>query len=486
MSSTSQGQTIVRNSVFLLVAEILTRGLSLVTVLLIARGLGVEGFGRYSFALVFVSLFANLSNFGLDPLLIKDVARDQGRTETYFSNTLLLKLLTSLVSAALMVLIILLLDYPDATTRAVFIMAAASIFHAMTETATSLCKAIQRMEYSGLINVVRSLFLALLIVLLWNLGMGLLEVFLAYLMAAILQFLVGLGIVASRISRPSLSFSVPLLKNLLRSALPFLLISGIFMIGHRVDVLMLSKMAGDAAVGLYGCAYTPIEVIQAVPFLLTAALFPALSRAFGSSFDAFKHLAMRSLKIFLLLALPATVGVAVLAPGIIDLLFPQEFASASAPLRIFGATIWLFFLQILLGWVLTAMDKLRMMVVFNAVTVLVNIALNLVLIPKYGASGAALALFGSACCGVTLQVVAAYGVGVMSIAGLKLPRILGATLLMGASTHAARELNIFLVVVGSAVLYFLLLWLSKGIDEAEFEVLRSFRPASLGRLGPGR
>src|SRR4030095_2718289 len=140
------GRTILKNSAFLIFADLLRRAFSLLTVLFVARSLGFEGFGQYSCVLSFVMLFSGFANFGLDPVLIKDVARVPRRTESQFAATLILKLGTSSLTAVAIVGTISVLDYPYTTVRAVQLMALASVFFSLTDTATALCTATQKME----------------------------------------------------------------------------------------------------------------------------------------------------------------------------------------------------------------------------------------------------------------------------------------------------------------------------------------------------
>jgi O-antigen/teichoic acid export membrane protein len=477
-----QERTVLRNSAFLVVAEILRRLFSLVMVLLIARSLGVEGFGRYAFVLAFVALFAGLAEFGLDTLLIKDVARHPERGATHYGSTLVLKLGTSALAAGLTCATVAVLSYPAATTRAVYIMATASIFYALVETASALCKALQRMEYSALISIARSvLLIPLVLFVLWR-GGGLVPIVTAYLGSAVLLFGLSMIVVTARVVRPSFALAAPFLRTILRNALPFVVVSGIYMLGHRLDILMLSKMAGDAAVGLYTSAYTPVETILTIPALLTQALFPALSQSYHRSFEALRALAMRSLRIFLALALPMSAGIAVLAPQILDLMFSEEFDLAVIPLRIFGAMLCVFFLQVLLGWVLTAMDRLRWLIGINLVTVAVNVFLNVLLIPAYGPTGAALALAVSAVTGLTLLVAVLQRLRVVSLAGLKLPRIVLGTAAIAAGSYLLRDFNVFLVVAAGGALYVVVLWAGGIMDRDERDELRTLVRSALGRL----
>jgi O-antigen/teichoic acid export membrane protein len=291
-------------------------------------------------------------------------------------------------------------------------------------------------------------------------------------------------VVTSRVSPISFPVDRQLLGGVLRSALPFVLIGGIYMIGYRVDVLMLSRMAGDAAVGSYGAAYTPIELVVSISQLLTAALFPALSQAFGASLTAFRVIVARSMKIFLALSLPMSVGIFLLAPQILGTMFSEEFDVGTGTLQILGAAVWIFFLQIIVGWLLTAADRLRTLVTINVVTLILNLASNFVLIPRYGAAGAAASQVICSAVALSVLVTVAHSAGVLSLAGLRPLRMLFAVGVMGVVTYALREMNVFVVVAAAALLYLALLRATRTVDPEELAELRGMFRGTLRSQPP--
>ena len=475
--SAPSGRSVLQNSAFLIVAEVLRRIFSLVTVILIGRSLGVEGFGQYSFVLSFVAVFGGFANFGLDTVLIRDVARDPRRTKSQFTATLILKLLTSSLTVGVLAVAISWLDYPAATVRAVYLMGLASIFFALADTAGAVCIATQRMEYASLLSAARGvLLIAALAAGFLLFGPGLLQAIAAQLVSGVLLLAFGMLVATGLVAGYAPGLDREVVGRVLRGALPFVLITGISMLGFRVDVLLLSHLAGDAAVGVYSSAFTPIEMVLSVAQLLTQALFPALSQAFGASPEVLRRLASRSLKVYALLALPMAAGLAVLAPQILALMFTEEFGVATGTLRILAATVWIGFLQVFMGWLVTAADRLRSLIGVNVLGLVTGVGLNLLLIPHYGAAGAAISQAIVSIVALSVLAAVAHRARIVTLSGSRLPRILLATAAMGLVTWVAREFNTLLVVGFAAALYFALIWGMRVVDATELEELRRLRP----------
>ena len=78
-------QTIAKNTGVLFAANIITNILSLILVIYIARYLGDVIYGKYSFALIFTGMFGVLTNLGLDPLIIREVAKDKSKASKYYN-----------------------------------------------------------------------------------------------------------------------------------------------------------------------------------------------------------------------------------------------------------------------------------------------------------------------------------------------------------------------------------------------------------------
>jgi len=114
-------QTIAKNTAALALSNIITSILGFFLLICLARYLGEVGFGKYSFALSFTTLFAIFADLGINNYIIRELARNKELTNEYLTNVSLIKLLLSVLAFGFIVLTINLMDYPRDTTYAVYL-----------------------------------------------------------------------------------------------------------------------------------------------------------------------------------------------------------------------------------------------------------------------------------------------------------------------------------------------------------------------------
>jgi PST family polysaccharide transporter len=170
---------------------------------------------------------------------------------------------------------------------------------------------------------------------------------------------------------------------------PWLFLSGIAeSIYLRIDVVMLERLRGVAEAGTYAVAARVSEVWYALPPVLMAAIFPALWQRRGDA-AAYDRSLQVSLDVLCGVALVIAIAMQFAAGPLVRLLFGPEFAASAAVLTLHvWAGVFVFMRAVLSRWLL-AEDLLRFSLVTHAAGALVNVALNLVLIPRHGAFGAA-------------------------------------------------------------------------------------------------
>jgi O-antigen/teichoic acid export membrane protein len=159
----------------------------------------------------------------------------------------------------------------------------------------------------------------------------------------------------------------------------------------RVDALILSALATQEIVGYYGAAYRLLEATLFLSVALQgafAAMYTYLSERTEPSIHAFVQ---RSLKLSLALLTPCAVALGMLSEPILELLY-GGFDTAVTPLRLLGLTVVPLGIAMLMWVLITSRREPRVLVIYSAVTLAVNVALNLVLIPPLEAIGAALAM----------------------------------------------------------------------------------------------
>jgi O-antigen/teichoic acid export membrane protein len=384
-------RTIARNTLSLAVAEVITKLLAFILVIFVARYLGDVDYGKYAFALAFTSFFAIIADPGFSTLTIRELARDKELAGKYLGNISLVKFILSFVAFLLVVIFINLMHYPSDTTLAVYIAGAYVVLTSFNQFFISIFRAFEKMEYETLVRIIEKVILFSLVITFIYLGYGLIEIVSAFLISSIFSFVFCGLVVLRKFTKPKFEIDFSFLKHATKEALPFALTAVFTVIYFRIDTVLLSMMKGDAVVGWYNAAYNIIFGLMIIPLLYTTAIFPAMSRFSKSSIDAFNKIGTLSFKYLLILGLPISIGVTLLADKIILLVYGPEYIVAIIALQIL---VWSFFIMCLCGiptTSLNATNKQHIVTAGMGITAILNIILNLILIPKYSLVGAAIA-----------------------------------------------------------------------------------------------
>lgn len=358
----------------------------------LARYLGPEQYGLYSYALAFVSIFAVAAALGLDDLIVRDAVSHPQQQRELLGSAAALRLLGGGVTLGGAVAAILVLRPGDRVSHElVAIIAAGALFqsvgviefwfHSQLQARLVVLGKCAAFMLTSLARVGLILAGAPLVAFAW---VALAEVALG-----------GVGLLAAyrhsggRIGEWQVSPAR--IKGLLRDGWPLMAASMVITIYLRIDQVMLGELAGDGEVGIYAVAVRLAEVWYFVPAALYWSLFPGIAAARGNDeglfFDRLQKFYNVAAAAGYLIALPT----ALLAHWLVPLLFGGDYAGSGTMLAVL---IWgnLFSgLEMARSGFLTAMNWTRLYLVTASLGCLLNIALNWLLIPKFGGMGAAVA-----------------------------------------------------------------------------------------------
>jgi len=186
-------------------------------------------------------------------------------------------------------------------------------------------------------------------------------------------------------------FQSNLAHRLWRDSWPLMLSSATYFVYLRIDQVMVGRLMGEAAVGLYAVAVRITEVFYVIPTIICGSLFPAIINARQISLKIFNQ---RLKYFYLLLALASlliAVPISLLAKPLITLVFGSAYLASAAILKIYIWSSLGLFLGLGINQQLTAENKTRTVFALNLVAMVVNVILNIILIPTIGLTGAAIA-----------------------------------------------------------------------------------------------
>jgi O-antigen/teichoic acid export membrane protein len=182
-------------------------------------------------------------------------------------------------------------------------------------------------------------------------------------------------------------------RGLLRRALPLGLVSAMTILYLRADLFLVAALAGASEAGFFQSAFRLFEATFVVSGGVAAGTFPLLASRFGDR--GFETLARFVLGLLVLLSAPIAL-VFSLAPGpILGLIYGEGFQGGARPLSFLGLALVAVFANALTTHLLVASGRSRRLVLSIAVRLAVGVALDLVLIPRWGAAGAAFAVLAA-------------------------------------------------------------------------------------------
>ncbi|NOZ72284.1 MAG: oligosaccharide flippase family protein, partial [Chloroflexi bacterium] len=190
------------------------------------------------------------------------------------------------------------------------------------------------------------------------------------------------------IRRPHIELSSA--KALLQESFEFFGMAALDAFLQRLDVLVLSVVAGEAATGIYDAAFQLIKVLMTLVLSFTDAVYPAISRLYVQAQERFALATGKALQYGLVVLLPISAGTTVLAPKIIALLYHRPSYSAAADiLAVLSWALLAYFAQILLTRTLMAGNRPGAAVRAEAAMVALAVVLLPVLVLTIGSVGAA-------------------------------------------------------------------------------------------------
>ena len=387
-------RTVARNTLFLSAAQGIRIILALALILYIANFYGAVWQGKFSILLAFLNIFQVLSTFGLPRLITRNVARDYHQSNHYYWAGLAAQGLTTLVFMGVMVGVVALMPYPDDTKWMLWVAVLALPLFTLYSLAGALLRAIERMQYLVYAEALSATAQLATAILLLSLGGGV--IVLAVIRVAgigLAALIVIIAVLHLRlIRRPQWDFGFS--RRLLRESLDFFGMAGFDALTQRLDVLVLSVIAGEAATGVYDAAFQLIKVVMTLILAFTDAVYPAISRLFAHDRDAFRREMHRYLKWGLAALLPVAVGLTLLAPFTINLLYHrQEYADAVRVLMILAWVVLVYFIYIFLSRALMAGNRARSAFLVTAAMVTAGLILLVAGVSLWGAMGAAVGLF---------------------------------------------------------------------------------------------
>lgn len=366
-------------------------GISFFVGVYIARYLGPANYGLLSYVTSFVGLFGFLASFGIDGIVSREIIKDHDKKDGLIGTGFYIKLVGSLIAIASVFVISLFTTHDIFTLGLIWIFSLSFIPQAFNIVEIYFQSQVlsKKVVIAQIVSNVCSAILKLSVIFL---NKGIFWLTLIFLVEASIY-----GVILLFNYRKfgnhirSWKFNKNIAKSLLKDSWPLMLSSVAIGIYMKIDQVMIKNMLGNEQAGIYAVAVKLSEVWYFIPTLICTSLFPSIVNAMHTNKGLFENRMKRLYSLMFWISFIIAIVTTILAYPIIAILFGKAYMGAITTLQIY---IWAgvaVFIGSAVGQYILASNSTKIYFYTTIIGALVNISLNIILIPRMGIKGAALA-----------------------------------------------------------------------------------------------
>ncbi|MCK4891062.1 MAG: oligosaccharide flippase family protein [Candidatus Pacebacteria bacterium] len=389
---------IIKDSFLLILAETIGKAAVFFIFIIIARKFGSEIFGQFSYAMSFSLIFFNLASFGMGAMLIREIAINKKNASLYFSNSLFIKIILSILTLCFIFVTTQLIKKAPEVNFLIYILSFYVMARSFNEFFYVLFKAYEKIKYVTFLRLFESFILILFLLFLINFNQSVYIISLSFATSSFFALMVASFLIKSRLINFSIKKDSKIIKSLIKKNIFFGLFFTFIIINFNIGILLTSIFKGDQAAGIYAVSYNLFFVSTIIIQPLHSVLYPVMSRKISE----FKG---NNIKIKQLIKKVVANSFVILGVGIIAILsyyyfgdifikflYGQGFKESFYSLKILAFVIPLWYAFMIIKTIFFSIGKQSTIFYVLFVGVVVNIASSLLLVPVYSGVGAAISM----------------------------------------------------------------------------------------------
>lgn len=381
---------VVKNAGWIIGGDLVNRLLAFFVGILTARYLGPGNYGLINYAAAYTTFFASICTLGITSIIVKDFVEHPEEDGTTIGTTLLLRTMSSLLSALMIVGIVSIVDRDEPVTIAVVALSSVGLLFQIFDTLKYWFQARLQSKYAAIASLIAYVAVSSYKIVLLILGKSVQW----FAVATSLDYLaVAVFLLAAYFKTGGRTFHVSKSKarQLLSSSSSFIIAGLMVSIYASTDKLMLKQMLDETTVGHYSLAAS-ISTIWA--FILAAiidSLYPEIVQAFHDNYQQYERKNRQLYAIVFYTAMFVSLVICLLAKPIVGILYGASYLPAVQPLRIVVWYTAFSYLGVARNAWMVCENRQKYLKYLYISAAAINIVLNFILIPPWGASGAAAA-----------------------------------------------------------------------------------------------
>jgi len=357
----------------------------------LARYLGPKNYGVFNYAIAFAGLFAFVAPLGVDAILNHDLVANPEKSNELMGTAFSLKLFGGFLAFLLASIFVYFLEADYLIKLIVVIFSFSFVFMSFNSIAIFFNANVESKKNVKVL-ITTTFFISILKIILIIGNFGIIWLAAIYLMEVFLQAIGYLFIYKkNKFYIKDWYFDKTLAFNILKKSWLLMLASAAAFIYLKIDQVMIGRMMGATEVGLYAAAVKMADVWYFIPSIICSSLFPAIINAKKNSDELYRHRLNNLYWFMFILSAAIALPISFLSKTLMLFIFGSSYVAAASVLSIY---IWAgvgIFLGTAINQYLMSEDMLKAIFILNLSTMIINIILNLYLIPLIGLNGAAIA-----------------------------------------------------------------------------------------------
>ncbi len=468
---------LARNTFYLTTTAIGQKVIAFVYFLFLARVMQPESTGIYFLAVSFIMIFSVVADFGITHVVVREIAKTPERAKELLRGALGAKLLFMVLAVFVANIASVGLGY-DTLVIQLILLASVSLFcDAVHLLFYGALRGMQKLQYEALGMFAGHLASVTVGALVLCFYPSLHLLIIALMFASVVNVMVSVSKVVNILGIGVLvpTFEKRNLGLLLKAALPFALAAVFVKVYSYVDSILISKYLGTAELGYYAVAYKFTYAFQFLPMAFIAALYPGISASIDKDEFRVNQMMEKGMWYMAILVIPISLGIWAIAPEAV-LLAGDNYAPAAPVLQILIFALIPLFLDFPIGSLLNAANRQSTKTAIMGITMVINVVLNLFLIPRIGIIGAAIAalisfifLFCTGYYFINKIIPSFTHTQFLKIVG---PIVLSGILMLAATLLIKPVVGWIAVIPIAAVVYMTALWIFGAVKRSDLNLIK--------------
>lgn len=466
----SAGRIIARNTAMGLVWQTALRVVSFMFQVLVIRQLGDAEFGQYSIVLAWTALFSVLGDLGVTQYFTREISRDSQKTTLWFWDMVSLRIILAIIACVVTTFGAVVRPYPPEIVFAIFLYTLTYFLQAFLVPLTGLITGNERVDITSFFEVMGQIIFMLSGALFLFAGKNFLWLVIAgFINIPILIAMSYYVVRRNNFGPPRFHLNTQMWWQFIIRGLPFGFIQLALSFSFRVDTIVLSGQYSNAEIGWYNIAYGLTLNFLSLTRAFNNAITPTLAREHASDPKRAHPWYFRSFKYMMFLGLPIALGGTILSDPLITTIYGPENRMAALAFMILIWDLPIVMYSSFCGNMTTSITREKGAAKIYGTQGVINVVLNLILVPPLGMIGAAFATVLTDFIGAGLFYFLfreEFGTGL----GLRrVLRLVAAVAAMGIVVGLAYNagINLFIILPIGALSYLLFSWYSQAFTTEE-------------------